>query len=146
MNIRDIVKHLEIERDAASARVERIDAALRGLRLLEPGVAELADLQKRGGGGASMKRRAPAVEKKPMRRGRSVGKVLVPSDQPAGNETCGACGREGLQKSPGPGGYMRFHYSPCGLACHGANLANKSAEDLAGGTHSKKNCPKCKAA
>ena len=61
-----------------------------------------------------------------------------------GQETCKICGRAELKKSPGPGHYLAFHFSPepCGLPCTGANLKTLTAEDLADGTHTAK-CAKC---
>lgn len=159
VSVREAIRELEAERGQAAVQVERIDAALRALRLLQPGVAELQTLQKRGGG-VSMKRKAPAAKaakwkKRPLDppakaskwKGRSHGVPGKPGElvgkKPA-VDPCDVCGRDDVGKSPGPGGYMRFHYAPeCKLPCAGSNLAKVKDEDRADGVHSKKNCPKC---
>ena len=60
-----------------------------------------------------------------------------------GDHTCPACGREGLAKQSGRGGWMTLHMAPCGLYCAGANLDRLDAQPE--GVHSRKNCPQCKA-
>ena len=65
----------------------------------------------------------------------------------AGEDACDGCGREDVGKSPGPGGFMRFHRAPdCELVCASVNLDRVDAEERQQGVHSRKNCPKCKAA
>lgn len=58
-----------------------------------------------------------------------------------GPDPCPACG-VACDKTRGPGGYRVFHRAPCGLPCHGANLARYDADP--NGAHSAKNCPRCK--
>ena len=73
------------------------------------------------------------------------GKLSDGSKTGAGDKTCKECGRKELKGQPGPGGHLRFHYAPeCELPCAGANLKTVAKEDLAGGVHSMKACPKCK--
>lgn len=81
--------------------------------------------------------KAPKAHGVPGKPGVVLGQPLVDA------VTCGVCGRGDVQKSTGPGGYMKFHRAPCGLPCNGSNLVHLTAEDRADGTHSKKNCLNC---
>lgn len=102
---------------------------------------------------------SPARESRPTPKSAPAKKATGPKDRvgrpgapgplstaEGGAHTCGSCGREGLRKTTGPGGWMAFHHAPCGLPCNGANLTRLDDETSALGTHSKKGCPKCKAA
>lgn len=171
--VAQVLDTLGTRRTALAGEITRIDSAMEAIRRIEPSNEQLAEAIGKGasksrGGGGSMRPPEPAPKKRgpykkaaaavttpaaPPKKG-SWGKLpkahgvpgepgKVQGEPIAGGVTCEVCGRDGLQKSPGPGGYLRFHRAPCELPCNGANLAKLSDEDRADGTHSKKSCPKC---